>query len=79
MDEYNSGMDPEVRIYFGKIIRTFSWILLWLMAMITAGIFFRLGEINNGLKWYNVLFYFLSLVTFIMLLRRLFKIWNPLK
>lgn len=77
MDEYNSGMDPEIRIYFGKIIKTFSWIMLWLMTIVTAGIFFKLGEINNGIEWYNILFYFLSLVTFILLLRRLYKIWNP--
>ena len=76
MDEYNSGMDPEVRKYFGKIIRSFFWFLAWLMAVVTAGLFFKLGEINNGLKWYNLVFYFLAAISFILLVRRLYHTWK---
>ena len=56
MDEYNSGMDPEVKRYFRKIINSFSAGLLWLVVIATAGIFFRLGEMGHGIHWYNIVF-----------------------
>ena len=76
MDEYNSGMDPEVKRYFKKIINSFSWGLLWLMVMATAGIFFKLGYINSSIQWYNFLFYAIGLVSFFYLLKYYKKVWN---
>jgi hypothetical protein len=43
MDEYNTGMDPEVKQYFRKIVKSFTAGLIWMIAVSTAGIFFRLG------------------------------------
>ena len=75
MDEYNSGMEPHVKRYFRKIISSFTWLLLWLMGIVTAGLFFKLGEINDEIKWYNILFYLFAVVTFVFLIRHLFKLW----
>lgn len=76
MDEYNSGMDPEVKKYFRKIIRSFSIGLLWLLVIATAGIYFKLGEVAYGFRWYNILFYFLSVVSFVFLLFYYYKLWK---
>ena len=76
MDEYNSGMDPEVRRYFKKISSSLSVGLLWLLGIATAGIFFHLGDISEGVRWYNLLFYGLSIVTLILLIRYLYNTWG---
>ena len=76
MDEYNSGMDPEVKRYFKKIIRSFTAGLLWLMAVATAGLFFRLGIVDGAARWYHFLFYGLALISLVFLLRYLYKIWS---
>ena len=74
--EQQGGMDPEVKRYFRKIINSFSYGLLWLMAMVTAGLFFKLGIIEDGVQWYHFLFYGLVLVTFVLLIRYLYRLWS---
>ena len=59
MDEYNHGMDPEVKRYFKRIINSFSFASIWLLAVSTAGLFFRLAILKDGIRWYNILFYIL--------------------
>lgn len=76
MDEYNRGMDPELKRYFRKIAKSFFFGLLWLMVVATAGIYFRLGYVGNGIRWYQIVFYLLSLLSFIWLLRYLYLIWR---
>lgn len=76
MDEYNIGMDPEVKKFFRKIINSFSWGALWLLSIATLGIFFHLGIVRDGLKWYNILFYFVFVVSLFLLLRYYYHAWN---
>jgi hypothetical protein len=76
MDEYNSGMDPEMKKYFRKIINSFSYALLWLLAMATAGLFFGLGIIQEGIQWYNVVFYLVFFGSLFALLRYFYKTWK---
>ena len=76
MDEYNSGMDPEVKRYFRKIINSFSAGLLWLVVIATAGIFFRLGEMGNGIHWYNIVFYISLIASLFFLLRYYYRLWK---
>jgi membrane protein DedA with SNARE-associated domain len=76
MDEHNTGMDPEVKQYFRKIINSFAVGLLWLMVMVTAGLFFGLGVAHNGLRWYNGVFYVIFLVTFIWVARYFYRAWS---
>jgi hypothetical protein len=77
MDEYNSGMDPEVKQYFKKIINSFSVGMLWLISMATLGLFFGLGIIYNYVHWYNILFYAIFLISLGGLVYYLFKTWRP--
>jgi hypothetical protein len=76
MDEYNSGMDPEMRRYFRKIMSSFSWGAMWLISISTLGIFFQLGFVAEGFKWYNILFYVILIGSLVMLLRYYYKMWR---
>jgi hypothetical protein len=76
MDEYNRGMDPEVKRYFRKIMNSFSVGIMWLLSMATAGLFFDLGIARNGVKWYNIVFYGIVLVSFMGLVYYYYKTWS---
>jgi hypothetical protein len=76
MDEYNSGMDPEMRRYFQKIMKTFGAVAFWLMLMAASGLYLRLGYFVNGLDWYNGIFYFVFFTSLFLMLRFLFRVWR---
>ena len=76
MDEYNQGMEPAVRMYFKKILRSFMAGLVWMITMVIGGIYFKAAVIENGIRWYNILFYLLFLVSLIWLIRFLYKCWK---
>ena len=70
------GWDPEVKKYFVKILNSISIGLLWLMAMVTAGLYFQLGYRTNKPAFFNVLFYFVLLVSLLFLIRYYYKTWK---
>lgn len=76
MDEYNTGMDPEMKRYFKKIINSFSFGALWLIGIFTLGIFFQLAIIKNVIRWYNILFYVTLVTSLFFLLRYYYKQWK---
>ena len=76
MDEYNSGMDPEVKKYFQKIINSFSLALLWLLIVSTAGLYFGLAVVRHGLQWYHIVYYLLSLASLVLLIRYFYRTWK---
>lgn len=75
MDEYNRGMDPELKKYFKKITVSFSWGAIWLLSVATLGIFFQLAFIKENIRWYNILFYIVFAVSLFLLLRYYLKSW----
>lgn len=76
MDEYNSGMDPDVKEYFRKIVKTYSLGLFYLLVIAVAGLFFKLGYWRGSPQWYHVAFYVFFLVTFALLLRYFGRVWR---
>ena len=76
MDEYNRGMDKEVRRYFKKIINSFSIGLMWMLSAATAGLFFGLAIVEKGWRWYNVVYYLLAFVTFLALIYYFYIVWR---
>lgn len=76
MDEYNTGMDPEMRRFFQKIMATVGAGLLWFMLMATMGLYFRMGYFVNGLDVYNGIFYFVLLASLVLLIRFFFAVWR---
>ncbi len=76
MDEYNSGMDPEVKVYFRKIINSFSIGILWLVSIATSGLFFGLGVVHGKIKWYHLVFYAVALASLGGLVYYYFNVWR---
>jgi hypothetical protein len=76
MDEYNTGMDPEIKNLFRKILNSFSWGALWLVGIATLGIFFQLGFVSDRIRWYNILFYLVFIMSLLVLLRYYYKVWK---
>ena len=75
-DESNMGLDPQVKKYFQKIINSFSFFLMWMVLVSTAGFYFGLATIEDKVEWYNLVFYGLALLLFILLLRYLYRTWK---
>lgn len=76
MDEYNQGWDPEVKRYFRKIMNSFGAGALWLLVFATLGLAFRLAIVENGVQWYNCLFYSVFFVSLLLLLRFFYRVWG---
>jgi hypothetical protein len=68
--------DPDITKFFIKIANSISWGLLWMITTATAGIYFELGYSNGKPKIYTILFYIVSILTFLLLLRYLYKTWK---
>lgn len=67
------GWDPEVKKYFKKVLNSISFGLLWLMAMVTAGLYFGLAY---GKGIYTVIFYVMMVVSLGALLWKYYKMWK---
>jgi hypothetical protein len=70
------GWDPDVKKFLLKVLNSLSLVLLWLIACATAGIYFELGYTNGKPLIYTILFYAGMLISLILLLRYLYKIWR---
>ena len=68
------GWDPEVSRFFRKILNTIAYGLIWLMAVLTAGLYFGLAYHSNRL--YSILFYGGLVVTLVLLIRYYYRTWK---
>ena len=68
------GWDPEVKKYFRKILNTIGFGLLWLMAALTAGLYWGLAHHSN--KLYSVIFYTCFAISLFLLIRYYYRIWR---
>ena len=76
MDEYNTGMDPEVKIYFRKIMKSFAAGLLWFIVVSTLAFSFKMAYIKEAVSWQNIVFYILLVVTLVAMIYYLLKVWH---
>lgn len=76
MDEYNTGMDPEVKRYFRKIIKSFAVGGLWLLTIGNMAFFMGWAVIKNELRWYNTAFYAFFLLTLSLLIWFFYRVWR---
>lgn len=70
------GWDPEVKKYFKKILSTISWGLIWLIAVVSAGIYYKLGWKESKPILYVALFYIAAITSFFFLLRYYYRLWK---
>ena len=68
------GWDPEVKKYFRKILTTIGYGLLWLMAVLTAGLYFELAYHPD--IFYAILFYAGFFISLGLLIRYYYRIWK---
>jgi len=71
-----SGWDPDVKKFLLKILNSISWVLLWMIAAATAGIYFELAYSNGKPLLYTIIFYVAATVTLFLLIRHLYKVWK---
>ena len=69
-------MDPEIKKYFKKIINSFVFGFLWLFTNSTAGLYYKLGILSEGIRWYNIAFYALLVSTLLLLVRFYYFYWR---
>ncbi|HTD93628.1 MAG TPA: hypothetical protein VK644_07450 [Chitinophagaceae bacterium] len=70
------GWDPEVAKFLRKILNTISWILIWMIASLTAGLYFQLGY-PGPRPWFAVIIFYVCLVgTSIVMVRYLYRTWK---
>jgi hypothetical protein len=69
-------MEPELKIFFSKIIKSLSMAVLWMLINMTLGIFFDFGFIHSGISFANILFYIFLLTTLYGLISYLLKVWK---
>ncbi len=70
------GWDPEVKKYFRKVMSSFSLGLLWLTAMVTTGLYYRLAYADGRPVIYTVLFYIFMVVSLSLLLYYYYRTWK---
>lgn len=69
-------MEPEVRAFLVKIVKSLSMFILWMLVNMTFGIFFDWGFIHTTIKPGNIIFYIFLLSSFTALMWYLWKIWK---
>ena len=70
------GWDPEVKKYFKKVLNSISWGLIWLIAMVTAGLYFELAYADGKPLIYTIIFYIAAACSFFGLLFYYYKTWK---
>lgn len=68
--------DSDVKSFFKKILNTIGWGLLWLMAAVTAGLFFELAYTNGKPLAYTIIYYIVLVFTLGLLIRYLYRTWK---
>jgi hypothetical protein len=76
MDEYNQGWDPEVKRYFRKITNSFAMGALWLLLIGLPGLAFKLAIFKDAVRWYNLVFYGVFLISLSLLLLFYYRLWR---
>ncbi len=74
--EEQRGWDPLVKKYFLKILRSFSWGMMWMMTGVMLGLYYKLGYFNRKPVIYTILFYAGMLITLLLLIRYLYRVWK---
>lgn len=72
----NPNWDPRVSRLFRKILNSVSLGLTWLLAVATAGLYYKLGYISSGHISQPIVFYSLVVITMLLMGRFLHRTWK---
>ena len=70
------GWDPDIKKYFVKILNSISVGLIWMMTMVTAGIYFQLAYVGDKPLIYTIIFYVVLVVSLLLLIRYYYRMWG---
>lgn len=70
------GWDPDIKKFLLNVLNSIGMVLLWLLACVTAGIYFELGYTNGKPIIYTILFYAGMFITLMLLLCYLYNTWK---
>ena len=74
--ETEQGMDKEMKKYFRKILNSLSWGLIWLLSLLTLGIYYKLAFIGKNPIGYNLFFYGFFTVSLVVLIFYYLRVWK---
>lgn len=70
------GWDDDIKVFFVKILNSVAMTLLWVLAAVTAGLYFKLALVGSTSLTGHIIFYILLAVTFYGLVRYLYRTWK---
>ena len=70
------GGETDLNKYFRKILYSIFFGLLWLIAGITAGIYYDLARFSGKPLIYTILFYVCMVITLVWLIRYYIRLWK---
>lgn len=71
-----SGWDPDIKKYFTRLLNAISVALAWLLAVFTAGIYFKLGWKGDHPLIFTIIFYAAAAVTLYFVIRYMKGLWD---
>ncbi|MGN6440073.1 MAG: isopentenyl-diphosphate Delta-isomerase [Agriterribacter sp.] len=71
-----SGIEPEIKIFFRKIINTVSALVLWAVICIFLGLYLNWAVVYEKLNAFNIIFYGWFVISFAGLIYYFFRIWR---
>lgn len=69
-------MEPNMLRYFLLIANTVSVIIIWMLANLFFGLYLGYGYFYEGSKTVSAIYYAISVVSLIFLVRYIIKKWN---
>lgn len=72
----NGALDPQTKRYFKKVLSSFFTGIFWMLFMSTLGLFFGLAIIDTSVRWYNLVFYIIFLLSLAWLIRYYYRLWK---
>ena len=71
-----SGIEPEVKKYFWKIVYSLIYGMLWIFSNVIIGIYYGFAIIENGLRLTNFIFFAWFILSLAILLRYYYRKWG---
>ena len=69
-------MDPELKIYFRKIMKSFSAGLVWFLVISTMAFMYKMAHIKEAVSGQNIFFYIFLFISLGALVYYLLRVWK---
>jgi membrane protein YdbS with pleckstrin-like domain len=76
MQEEQRNWDPDIKKFFIRIVNSFAIGMMWLIAVVFAGLYYQLGFFSHHPLWHVVVFYVVLVITLLFVIRHLVRLWR---